>query len=162
MAYEILLTVLDRGFSFFPALILRRFYTQQRLDKQVLIDTRTTNPIEFSLGSSIPTVHAWFTVANFTNLVWRIRDFSAEIWVGQPIATVRCEDKPTIPRKKITSVFAKCFLNELQVNRLNEFRKRQTEGYVDNIRVSINAQFESKLGLVQFKPTLENRPISIR
>jgi hypothetical protein len=67
-----------------------------------------------------------------------------------------------IPRKKISSVFAESFLNEIQVNRLNELKKRQTEGYVDNVAVYVNAQFESKLGLVQFKPVLENCPISIR
>lgn len=162
MTYEVLLTALDKASSVVPALILRRFYTQPRLDREVRIDTRTTNPVEFSLGSSIPTVHAWFTVTNFTNLVWRVRDFSAEIWIGQPIATAPCKDKPTIPRKKITSVFAESFLSEIQVKRLNELKKRQTEGYVDNVRVCVNAQLESKLGLVQFKPVLENRPISIR
>ena len=161
VAYEILLAALEKTASVLPALILRRVYTQARLEKQVIIDTRTANPIEFSLGSSVPRVHAWFTLANLSNFAWRVRDFSAEIWLGQPIATVTCKDKPTISRKRMGSIFAESFLSEIQVRRVNEFKSRRAEGNVGIIAVYVNAQLESRLGLVQFKLALENRPISI-
>jgi hypothetical protein len=108
-------------------------------------------------------LNAWFTVTNFTNLVWKVHDFSAEIWIGQPIAIATCHDKPPdIPRKKKSGIFAKSVLNELQVNRLKELKEKQGKGYVDNVTIYVNAHFESRLGLVEFKPTLENRPVLIQ
>jgi hypothetical protein len=163
MAYEIVLTALDKASSALPRFVLKRIYTRAKLDQQVSIDTRSANPIIFSLGSYVPTLNAWFTVTNMTNLTWKVHDFSAEIWLGQPIAIATCYDKPSdIPRMKKTDVFTKSILNELQVNRLKEYKERQAGGYVDNLTIYVNARFESKLGLVEFKPTIENRPVAIQ
>jgi len=163
MANEVVLTVLDKVVSAFPRLVLKRIYTQAKLDQQVLIDTRSVNPIIFTLNSYMPTLNAWFTVTNLTNLVWKVHDFSAEIWIGQPLAIAMCHDWPSdIPRKKRGDIFAKCVLNELQVNRLKELKERQGKGQVDNVTIYVDARFESKLGLIEFKPTLENRQVLIQ
>jgi len=163
MAYEIVLTALDRASSALPRFVLKRIYTRAKLDQQVSIDTRSANPIIFSLSSYVPMLNAWFTVTNMTNLTWKVHDFSAEIWLGQPIAIATCHDKPSdIPRMKKTDVFTKSILNELQVNRLKEYKERQAGGHVDNLTIYVNAHFESKLGLIEFKPTIENRPVAIQ
>ena len=156
------MAALDKALSVLPRFILRRHYTQQRLENEVLIDTRTANPIDFSLGSSVPTVHAWFTITNFTTLRWRLRDFSAEIWIGQPIAAVTCQDRPEIQRRRLIPIFAESFLNELQVKRLNELKERRAKEYSDNVSIYVNAHLESKVGLINLKPLIENRPVSIR
>jgi len=163
VASEVLLTVLDRLFSVAPRLVLKRIYTRAKLDQQVLIDTRSVNPIIFTLSSYVPTVNAWFTVTNMTNLKWRIHDFSAEIWLGQPLATATCHDKPAdISRKTRGNVFTRCELNEFQVNRLREWKDRQSKGQVDNVTIYVNARLESTVGLIEFKTTLENRSIVVQ
>jgi hypothetical protein len=163
MTYEVVLTAFEKASALLPKFALKRIYTRAKLDQQVLIDTRSSNPLIFSLGSYVPMLNAWFTVTNMTNLTWTVRDFSAEIWLGQPIAIATCYDKPSdILRKKKADVFTKSILNELQVNRLKEYKERQGKGYVDNVTIYINAHFESKLGLVEFKPTIENRPVTIQ
>ena len=163
MTYELTLTAVDKVLSAFPKFILKRIYTRSKLDNQVLIDTRSSNPIIFSLSSFVPVLNAWFTVTNMTSLTWKVHDFSADIWLGQPLATAVCHDKPAdISRKKRCDVFTKCELNEFQVNRLKEYRERQNKGLIDNVTIYVNAHFESRIGLVEFKPTIENRPVAIQ
>jgi hypothetical protein len=163
VANEVALTAVDKAFSVLPKLILKRVYTRAKLNEQVLIDTRSVNPIIFSLGGFVPIVNAWFTVTNMTNLTWKVHDFSADIWIGQPLVTAICHDKPPdIHEKKRTDVFTKCELNEFQVNRLKEYKERQEKGRVDNVTIYVNAHFESKIGLIEFTPTLENRQIIIQ
>lgn len=163
MAYEIVLTALDKVYSVLPNFVLKRVYTRAKLNDQVLIDTRSVSPIIFSLGGFVPIVNAWFTVTNMTNLSWKVHDFSADIWIGQPLATTICHDKPPdIHAKKRTDVFTKCELNEFQVNRLKEYKERQGKGLVDNVTIYVNAHFESKIGLIEFTPTFENRLIAIQ
>lgn len=157
MALELALTLFDRVSSAFPRFVLRRIYTKAKLDQQVLIDTRSVNPIIFSLGTYVPTVTAWFTITNMTNLVWKIHDFSANIWLGQPLVTAICHDKPPdISRKTVGKIFTRSELNEFQVNRLKEWKGKQSRE-VDNATIYVNAHFESKIGLVELTPTLENR-----
>ena len=163
MAYEVVLTALDKISSVLPKLILKRAYTRAKLNEQVFVDTRSVSPIIFLLGGFVPIVHAWFTVTNMTNLSWKVHDFSADIWIGQPLVTSTCHDKPhDILAKKRADVFTKCELNEFQVNRLKEYKERQGKGLIDNVTIFVNAHFESKIGLIEFKPTLENRLIAIQ
>jgi hypothetical protein len=162
MAYEVVITAIEKGYSAFPKFILKRVYTQTKLNEQILIDTRSVNPILFSLNGFVPMVNAWFTITNMTNLSWKVHDFSADIWVGQPLVTTICHDKPSdIYRKKRVDVFTKSELNEFQVNRLKEYKERRAKGLIDNVTIYVNAHFESKIGLMEFKPTLENRQITI-
>ncbi len=162
MAYEVFLTMLDKLSSEFPRLALRKIYPQDKLGKQVLINTRSVNPTIFSLGSYVPMLNAWFTVTNSTNLILKVHDFSAEFWINQPIAIAECYDKPSdILRKGKGDVFTKCVLNELQVSRLKELKEKQGKD-INNVTIYVNAHFESKLGLIEFKPILENRPASIQ
>jgi hypothetical protein len=163
MAYEVVLTALEKAYSAFPKFLLKRVYTQAKLNEQVLIDTRSVSPIIFSLSAFVPVVNAWFTVTNMTNLSWKVHDFSADIWIGQPLVTTICHDKPPdIYRKKRVDVFTKSELNEFQVNRLKEYKERQAKGSIDNVTIYVNAHFESKIGLIEFKPTLEYRQIAIQ
>lgn len=82
--------------------------------------------------------------------------------LGQPIATVTCQDRPEIQRRKLTPVFAESFLNELQVKRLNDLKERRAREYSDSLSIYVNAHLESKVGLVNLKPVIENRPVLIR
>ncbi|MCJ7506158.1 hypothetical protein MUP05_06795 [Candidatus Bathyarchaeota archaeon] len=142
---------------------MKRIYTRVRLDQQVLIDTRSSNPIIFYLSTHVPVLNAWFTVTNMTNLKWKIHDFSAEIWLGQPLATATCHDRPPdISRKTRDDVFTKCELNEFQVNRAKEWKDRQNKGQGDNVTIHVNARLESTVGLIEFKTTLENRPVLVQ
>lgn len=158
MGYEIALTLGDRLVSALPGFILKRVYTRAKLDKEIRIDTRTTNPLIVSLGAYVPDLRAWFTVTYFTNLVWKVRDFTAEIWLEQPLAIATSVNKPEIGRKSKQDVPTKCFLSEIQISRLRE--AKQTGKPVATIYLS--ACLESKAGLVEFAPTLENRQIAIQ
>jgi hypothetical protein len=163
MAYEVALTALDKVASVLPKLILKKIYTTTKLNEQLLIDTRRVNPVIFYLTSSVPNVNAWFTLTNFTNLIWKVHDFSVDIWLGQPLVTAICHDKPPdISRKTRSDIFTKCELNEFQVNRLKEWKDRQTKGQVDNVSMYVNAHLESKIGLVELRPTLENPHIIVQ
>jgi len=160
LASELALSGADRILSILPNILLKRIYSKSRLDREVLIDTRTTNPIIFSLGTYIPVLRAWFTLTNFSNLTWRVQDFFAEIWIGQPLAVAICFDKPLkITRKSKCEVFTKCILNELQVVRLREIKEKQNDAAIATIY--IYALLESKIGPSKFEITLENRHVII-
>jgi hypothetical protein len=90
LGYEIAPTLGERVLSHMPTFILRRMYSESKLKEAISIDTRSTNPIIFQLGMYVPMLHAWFTITNFTNLDWRLKDFFAEVWLGQPIAIAAC------------------------------------------------------------------------
>ena len=86
MTTELSFALVEKLVSMFPGFILRRYYTDARLKDAIDIETRSVNPIIFTLGSYVPSLGAYFTVTNFTNLTWRLHDFSAEVWIGQPVA----------------------------------------------------------------------------
>lgn len=158
MGYEMALTLTDRVLSSLPGFVLKRVYTRARLDKEVKIDTRTTNPLIFSLGAYVPELTAWFTIINFTNLTWKVHDFYAEVWLEQPLATATCVNKPEIARKSKRDIPTKCFLSETQTSRLREAKQRGNMVAT----IYVNARLESRIGLVEFEPTLENRQVIIQ
>jgi hypothetical protein len=159
VGYEIVFTVSERILSLLPRVILKRtIYKESKLKEAIKIDTRTVNPIIFTTTSYIPTVNAYFTITNLTDLAWRVDDFSAEVWIGQPLAISTCLDKPTIPKRKQCDIYTKSFLNEAQVRRLNE---EKSKGRLTST-IYTNAYLESKIGLVKVEATLENRQIIIQ
>ncbi len=156
MISELAFTTADKIISRLPSVILHRYYSKMRLDKEVLIDTRSTNPLSFVLGTYLPMVHGWFTVTNFTNLAWRVHEFTVQILLQQQFfAFAKCYDKPDegIRPKGRSDVFTTCMLNELQVIRLRELQ--QSKSAVATLYV--NAQLESKIGLIEFARTITNR-----
>jgi len=158
VGYEIALTLTERLLANLPRFILKRIYTKSRLDKEIKIDTRPTNPIIFSLGSYVPNLRAWFTVTNFSSLILRLCDFSAEVWINQPLAIATCLDKPEIKRKETQNIYAQSFLTEMQVSRLREEKQKGNT----LATIYVRAYFESKIGVLEFKPTFENRPVIIQ
>lgn len=111
-----------------------------------------------SLGAYVPDMKAWFTVTNFTNLTWKVRDFSAEIWLEQPVAITTCMKKPEIRKKSKQDIPTKCFLSETQTSRLREAKQRGTPVAT----IYLNAYLQSRIGLVEFALTLENRQVIIQ
>jgi len=158
VGYEIALTLAERSLATLPRFILKRIYTKSRLDKEIKIDTRPTNPLIFSLGSYVPKLNAWFIITNFSNLILRLDDFCAEVWVGQPLAIATCLDKPEINRKETQSIYTESFLSETQVSRLREEKQKGNT----LATIYVRAYFESKIGVLEFKPTFENRPVIIQ
>lgn len=158
MATEVGFALIEKLVSILPRFILKRVYTEAKLKDAISIETRALNPIFFSLGSYIPGLNACFTITNFTDLVWKLHDFSAEIWIGQPLATAVCYDKPDIMRRKKTDVYTRCFLNEKQVSRLQEEKNK------GNVRATIYvwAYLESKIGLMKFSRTVECTQVTIQ
>jgi hypothetical protein len=158
---ELALTGADKVLSILPKFLLKRYYTRSRLDREVEIDVRTQNALMFILGSFMPMAHAFFTVRNLTNLTWKVHEFSAEIHAsGQSLMMTEFYDRPAeIKRKGKLEILAKCFLNELQVARLKEL-KTQPDGF-QIATIYVRAQFESKIGLVEFNPTIEDRHMTI-
>jgi hypothetical protein len=158
LASELGLTVAEKAISTMPSFILKHYYTKERVGREISIDTRSVNPIEFVLSMYMPEANAWFTVTNFTNLKWSVHDFLGTIWLGQPLAFVSCRDKPTITRKGKCEIYTTCFLNELQVSRLKEAKEKS----IASGDIYVTAYFESKVGLIEFKRVLEHRQIRIQ
>ena len=114
----------------------------------------------FSLGTFVPMFSAIFTVTNLTTLTWKVLDFTTEIqaW-GETFMTARANLRPEpIKAKTIGSIFAQCYLNEFQVNRLTEHRKTDS---VAPLTIDIDALFESKIGVVAFNSRIASRRADI-
>ena len=158
MSYEVALTVGDHVLSKMPGFLLKRIYTDQRLKEEIKITSRNVNPILFCLGTYVPKLNAWFTISNFSNLVMNLQSFSADVWTGQPIATAVCFDRPNILRKRQSEVYAESFLSELQVSRIRELQQQK------DVLVSlyVTAYLESKVGLLELKPTIDNCQVIIQ
>jgi len=156
LATEITITIVEKLVSLLPSFISRKHYSQKRLDEAIDIEARTANPVWAGLSGYVPDIRACFTIRNFTDLTWRVHDFSAELWVGQPLAVVTCYDRPDIAGRRKGEIFTRCFLNERQVARLEEERRK---GAV-KATFYVYAYLESKIGLRKFCRTIENCPVS--
>jgi len=158
LGYEVALTISESIISKFPTFLLKLIYPKSRLKEEIKISPRTVNPIIFNLGSYVPRVDACFTISNFTNLTMKLLDLSADIWISQPLATVVCFDKPDILRKKENQIYTTSFLNEIQVSRIKEMQQ------TGELRATmyLKAYFESRVGLLELTPTIENCQVIIQ
>jgi hypothetical protein len=88
----------------------------------------------------------------------KLLDLSADIWISQPLATVVCFDKPDILRKKENQIYTTSFLNEIQVSRIKEMQQ------TGELRATmyLKAYFESRVGLLELTPTIENCQVIIQ
>lgn len=141
-----------------PTWLLKRRYPQSKIQKEIIIDTRTSNPIEFSLNSEIPYLTIYLTTTNQSIVDLHLTDMYVEVWGGGTIAKMYTTEKPTIRARKQGNVHFKEFLSQSQTNYVHERVKK----YGKKCDLYITAYFESKVGkIIIDKYKLENRQFDI-
>jgi hypothetical protein len=103
---------------------------------------------------------AEFNVNNFTSLTWRVHDFTVQVLAqGQMFATARADSRPAPIRPKTEGrILIQCYLNEFQAGRVQEASQWSL---TMPTTLYVNAQMESKLGIFEFSPTINNLPAQI-
>ncbi len=116
--------------------------------------------MRYVLGSYVPLFIAELNVRNLTALTWQVHDFTVEVLaLEQSFATaIAGRRPPTIRPRTDGALLAQCYLNEFQVRRLKE--RAQTATTMPTT-LYIHAQLESKLGIVEFNPSINNMPAQI-
>jgi len=157
---ELSFTVADKVLSVLPSWIVSRYYSMERLERELRFELAADRPMLYTLGTYVPGFTAQFNVTNFTSLTWKVHDFRVRILAqSQPFGTAETNGRPApIKPKTVGTVLVHGQLSDSQTRRLleqaNVSLRMPTTLYV-------TAQMESKLGIVEFEPSFNNRPAEI-
>lgn len=144
--------------------IKKKIYPFDQFKKDIIVDTRSSNPIIFILNTDIPIVHIWLSVTNKSQYLEAIFDRAELLSLHVHGNGLRCilshkhiMPKKTIYKKGESEIFCSFELNEKQIDILKQ---------IDNTsRISANLSLEyhinSSLYSFSDKITLDSRPCEI-
>ncbi len=155
---EIILWVLDKLLTVTPSLLLRLFYSPQKAISQIKVNLKGERPISPSLKSSVPHVDIYLEITNLSNLDLLLDRMLIDLWVGQPVLVGAILKRVKIPSRSTgQEVFFRSNLSSKQVQQIEPFMSETPPS--GSITLSINAYFESKIGVVEIEERFERRRI---
>ncbi len=134
-----------------PSFILSRLLPPHKVADQIKVNLRGHNAICPNLNSANPQIGLWFEITNLSNLKLVLDRLLIEVWFSQPTfdgSILRRWEIP--PRGIVTDIHYQQSLTIAQ--------KEQIESCKSNhgrIIISLTAYFESKVGRIEVKKTIE-------
>ncbi len=160
---EIALYLLEKVLDLLPRWMVRRLLPPQRIAQQIEIDLRRINPIAISFKSTeFPCVDAWFRISNQSQVNLVLDRLLIDLWVNQPMLRGTVLRRAEIPRR--TTKDDVHFWHDLTTTQEERVRKHVDEKGILTVPVAINldAYFESKVGFVHVRATLEQRGVVVQ
>ncbi len=160
LAISILEPILRR----LPNILLKRLYSISKFQKELIIETRSVNPIDFCLGTYVPCLNIWLTLTNQSIFDLQLQELFIDVWLSQPLVKTFTTERPLLKSRKQVNVHCMEILNQLQVNRIREWRDRikESPNETNPNTLYVTARFKSKIGILEIKKlTLENRSVKI-
>jgi hypothetical protein len=150
--------LLEKMLGIFPRWLARRFISSQKTANQIEIDLRRINPIDISFGSDIPSLRLCFRISNLSPFNLVLDRLLIDLWVGQPTLRGAILVRYDVPKRSSRDDIY--FTDQLTVPQQEQIRER-INGQLLSVPVTIyvEAYFDSKVGLVHVKKTLEHRDI---
>ncbi len=159
---EIALYLFDKVLAVLPRWLIRWFLPPERIAEQVEIDLRRINPIAIYFRSTeFPCVEAWFRISNQSQVNLVLDRLLVDLWVGQPTIQGAILHRTEIPRR--TSKDDIRFWHDLTGAEEERIRRRADGQGILTVPVAlyVDAYFESRVGLVHVRTTLEHRGVAI-
>lgn len=159
---EIALYVFEKVLTILPRWLARLLLPPARIAEQIEIDLRRTNPIAIYFRSTeFPCVEAWFRISNQSQVNLVLDRLLVDLWVGQPTIKGAILCRMEIPRR--TSKDDIRFWHDLTGAQEERIRRRADEKGILTVPVAVyvDAYFESKVGFVHVRTTLEHRGVTV-
>ncbi len=160
---EIALYLFEKVLDLLPRWMVRWLLPPQRIAEQVDIDLRRINPIAISFKSTeFPCVDAWFRISNQSQVNLILDRLLIDLWVNQPMLRGAVLRRAEIPRRSTKDDIH--FWHHLMTTQEERVRKHVDEKGILTVPVAIyvDAYFESKVGLVHVRATLEQRGVVVQ
>lgn len=159
---EVFLYLFEKVLAVLPRWIARWLLPPTRIAEEVEIDLRRINPIAISFRSTeFPCVDVWFRISNLSPVSLLLDRLLVDLWVGQP--TLRCAvlRRVEIPRRSSKDDIH--LWHDLTTTQEERIRRRADEKGVLSVPVTlyVDAYFESRIGAVHVRTTLEHRDLPL-
>jgi hypothetical protein len=155
---EIALWLLDKLMFAIPRILLRIFYPPKKIAGQVRIELRGENPINPSLGSSVPHLGLYFEITNLSNLDLTLDRMLLDLWFGQPLLNGAILRRHPVPaRSTIQDIYFRSDLTTKQSQQIEPYLRESPPS--GSITLSALAYFESKVGLIKVEKRFERRKV---
>lgn len=106
-----------------PGWLLRPLYPQERLQKDLELDIRSTHGLSFSLGHS-PNAWCWLRFTNLSPLAVQVLTVEVDVWDQQPLCTLQRQVHERVSGRTSKEIYCTGFLNEWQELRAHQARDR--------------------------------------
>jgi hypothetical protein len=140
--------------SLLPAFIRRAIAKPGDVSSRIHIGLREEGGLSVSLGSEIPCIDLYFQVTNLSRLDLILDRLLVDVWFGQPTFQAALLDRYVIPAGEITTGM------HLRQMLADNQRKQVEARTADRSRIilSVVAYFESEVGRVVVRKTIERQP----
>jgi len=153
--------ILEVTVTLAPRMIARLLAPPHRVARQVDLDLRRANPIDFSLNVEVPNVWLYFRVSNLSPVNLILDRLLIELWVGQPTFQGSTLRRVDVPARKSTEDVS--FWTDLSTNQVGQIQSKANNGLLTApVMLTLDAYFESKVGLVHVRKQLEQRDLRLR
>jgi len=119
---EIIYWVLDKFIAVLPGILLRLFYSPEKITSQVKIRLRGERPIAPSLNSTVPHVDLYLEITNLSNFDLDLDRILVDLWFGQPVLNGAILERVVVkPRSDDCQIFFRSFVSSLQINQIKHY-----------------------------------------
>lgn len=140
--------------SWLPAFIRRAITKPEDVSSRIHIGLREEGGLHVSLGSEIPCIELYFQVTNLSTLDLILDRLLVDVWFGQPTLQAAVLDRYVIPAGEITKGMH--LRHMLADNQRKQVEARTADR--SRITISVVAYFESEVGRVVVRKTIERQP----
>jgi len=141
-------------------MIVRLVAPPGSIARQVDLDLRRANPINFSLRSEVPNVWLYFRVSNQSLVGLTLDRLLIELWIGQPTFQGAALRRVDVPARKSTEDIS--FWTDLSANQVQQIQSKAQDGLLTvPVQLTLDAYFESKVGPVHVTKRLEQRDVRL-
>lgn len=159
---EVALYVFEKVLTIFPRWLARILLPPARVAEQIEIDLRRTNPIAIAFRSTeFPCVEAWFRISNQSQVNLVLDRMLVDLWVNQPMLRGADLRRVEIPRRSTKDDIH--FWHDLTATQEERVRRHVDEkgNLTVPVALYVDAYFESRVGTVHVRTTLEHRGVAI-
>lgn len=145
-----------------PGFLLRIVLSPEKVARKLTIDLWRNFPMRVSLAGSVPSIEIWFTTTNFNYIDVSLDRLLVELWLTQPLTDVVLLARQDIPRLSSVSEIR---LSSHQLSRAQRqwIETRTAAGRTtEPFTLHIDAYFQSRVGWIHIKHSLQQQSVEVR
>jgi hypothetical protein len=138
-----------------PGVVLRLLYKPEEVQRKVKIALQDSGqPLSIYLNSQVPSIGMNFQIINLSAIDLILDRMLIEVWFGQPTFSAALLDRYVVPAGEVTQgLYLRHMLSDTQKQQIELFEK--TAGNVGSLGIHVIAYFESKLGRLSVRHSIE-------
>lgn len=133
-------------------------HNPEGVQRKVKLGLRGENPGTVTLSAPIPSVDLYFEITNLSPIELVLDRLLIEVWFGQPTFSTALLHRYVIPAGEVTDgISVRQPLTESQKAQITAFEA--ANGSYGTIHIYMHAYFESKLGRIDVRQTVDRRKL---